>query len=32
MSVTVVTTSTLLLWIQLDEGIDTHNGHTRLYC
>lgn len=32
MSMAIVTTSTLLLWIQLDQGIDTHNGNTRLHC
>lgn len=32
MSMTVVTTSALLLWIQLDQGIDTHDGDTRLHC
>ena len=32
MSMTIVTTSTLLLRVQLDQGINTHNGDTRLHC
>ena len=31
MPMPVVFTSTSLLWIQPDQGIDTHNGHTRLH-
>ena len=32
MSMTIVVTTTSLFWIQLDQGINAHDGHTCLYC
>ena len=32
MTMTIILSTTSLFWIQLNQGIDTHNSHTRLYC